>query len=136
MKSSKLMQWVIRPAIACNQFYGTFPTFTFSDYEKMRKNITNKTKKIINIKDYYNSSTNPTIEQISSWHSDQFGKSPYYTPGWFQPLIIFLYDNRGHVWSFDSFYNGAVNWTIESGITKIPSDSGMKKFLDVHWSPY
>ena len=126
MRKSKLMNWVVKPAISEVYYYGDYPTFTLADFWSKKMAF----KTIINVTDYY---TNMT--EFDNFYASAYSGSTEYRPGWYSPLIICALDSDNHFWSFDSFFDNVVDWTDQSGLTIPTTQSEIETFL-INWHAY
>jgi len=131
MKFTKILNGVIKSAIASSKYYGNYGTFTLDDFYTKKMAI----KKIININDYFDSTTSPSISDFNDFYDAYYSESVEYKKGWYSPLIICVVDKDNNFWSFDSFYNNVVNWTIEGPLTIPEKPSEVTTFLTA-WSLY
>jgi hypothetical protein len=131
MKFTKLLDWVIKPAVSEVNYYGSYSGFTMENFYTKKMNI----KKIINTNDYFNSTTSPSTTDFDVFYASYYSESNKYREGWHSPIIICALDNDGHFWSFDSFYNNVVDWTVEGPLTIPETESEITTFLAA-WTSY
>lgn len=128
MRKSKLMNWVVKPAM--NDGYGHYTSgLTLTEFYE--KNFV--FKKVVNIADYYDMSTYDTY-YAQYYDGTPFPMTNYYP--WYSTLLILALDEDGNFWTFDSFWNNLVNWTDWDG-TELPTDdAAITTFVTTKWQPY
>jgi hypothetical protein len=134
MRKSKLMNWVVKPAM--DEGYGHYSTgLTITEFYEKNFSF----KKIVDI----STVTLTVSHDYQAWYTANYDGTPYpmtnYYP-WYSPLVIFAVDEDDNFWTFDSFWNNTVNWTDYSGGTvtlpDVDDDTAVLDFLNTNWEPY
>jgi len=136
MRKSKLMNWVVKPAM--NEGYGHYSTgLTITEFYEKNFSF----KKIVNASDYYDLTYTGTDDIGQGWYEEYYDDTPFpmtnYYP-WFSPMIILALDEDGNFWTFDSFWNNLVNWTDWDGtpLPDVNSQSVIDTFITTKWYNY
>jgi len=132
MRKSKLMNWVVKPAM--DHGFGHYSTgLTITEFYEKKFVF----KKVVNLPDYMDMTTS---EDFQAYYTTNYDGTPYpqtnYYP-WFSPLIILALDSDGNFWTFDSFWNNLINWTDWDG-TPLPADNynAIHTFITESWFNY
>jgi len=132
MRFTKLLDWVIKPAVSEVGFWGYHYTgFTMDDFYSKKMSI----KKIINVNDYFDSTTDPSPTTFDLFYAAYYSGSTLYREGWHSPMIVCALDENDHFWSFDSFYDNVVDWTEQGPFTIPETEAEITTFLAA-WTSY